>query len=416
MDDDAVPRALDALRAGRPEAALAPLHERLVRVPDDPAALRLLSVAHLQRGALVEAEAAARSAAVVAPDSPEVLYQLGQALHARGDHDGARQAWEGVVARRPGFAPAWTNLGRIHDDAFRHEDALHCFDRALALGGDEPLVHTNRGNALMGLGRWLEAVGAYDAALRTDPGTWPAALGKTTALVELGQFEAARAVPVAGTPADRGDLEVHTLARPAGDLQLAWFAGRHPRPDLLRAEAEAVVAHVARALDGGHPVTVPVDVGFCALTLRPRGQGLDLLVPDLSRDPMRHRTALAEVLLQSRVMAGMLGARVRQPPSPVGWLHTVTLDPDALDADTVALARLPPVDPADSGWRLAAVPGAGHAPVRLPVAVLLQARPALTRALTLPTAWTARYEGDALVSACDASGVERLASVGPAAM
>jgi hypothetical protein len=219
---------------------------------------------------------------------------------------------------------------------------------------------------------------------------------------------------VQGTPADRGEVCEHVQPRLGGDLVLRWVTGRHPHPHLLKAEAEALGRRVSAALDAGATVDRPIEVGLAPVTLRAAGERLVVCIPDVHRDPLRHRTGLVSPYLQGMVMAGMLGARVKQPPSPVGWLQSLEIPPDVFDQQRVVMRRVPPVDPHDSGWRASGARPSQLPPARLPISLLLKIRPSLSSCLSLPTAWTAAYDGERMVSARDASGAERLASTGPA--
>jgi len=401
-----------ALRAGRLDDGLARLRALLDDHPTHPEALRLLSVAYHQAGDLERSLQAARSAAVVGPSVASAHYQLGLVCFDRGDRDGAVEAYTRALELAPHLTPAWINLGRIHDEAFRFDQALACYDHALALEPDELVAHTNRGNTLLGMERFVEAAASFARAAAIDPNHWPARLGQASALAELGHLDQVAALPVAGTPADRGPLRECVRSCVGGDIVVRWFDGRHTRPEWLAHEAEQLGARVAAAVDGGAAVDQPFDIGLCPASLRPEGDRFVVCVPDLRRDPVRHRTAIASFYLQSVVMAGVLGATVRQPPAVVSWLQTVSVGANALDAQAVVLVREPPVDPADSGWRIDGGPDTAER-LRLPIATILTVRPMLARAFTLPVAWQVRMDGDRMVSARDASGQERLASTGP---
>jgi len=403
---------LALLRAGRPAEAVSTLQAHLARSPTDGLALRLLSIAHHQLGRGRAALEAARSAVVARPDDASIQYQLGITAFDEGSIDEARQAYERAVQLRPGLAAAWTNLGRIHDEAFRFDQALACYERSLALAPEVAVTHANLGNTLLALERYAEAQGAFERAVAVDRTHAPALLGLSTALAEQGRVDAVAQLPLEGTPADRGALREHVTPWAGGDVVVRWFEGRHRRPEWLAHEAEQLGRRVVQALDDGAAVDGPVGLGFCPATLRPEGQRLVVCVPDLRRDPVRHRTSLASFYLQAVVMAGVLAAQVRHPPALVSWLQTVRVHPDALDLDQVALVRHPPTDAADSGWRLAPVSPRPAEPLRLPISVLVKVRPMLTRPLTLPVAWSVVMEGDRMASVRDASGQERL-STGP---
>ncbi|HEX9023096.1 MAG TPA: tetratricopeptide repeat protein [Geobacteraceae bacterium] len=66
-------------------------------------------------------------------------------------------------------APTLTNLGATLDNEGRHEDALTCYQAAIAHDGTLAITHYNMGNTLKNLGRPEEAQRAYEQALLLNP-------------------------------------------------------------------------------------------------------------------------------------------------------------------------------------------------------------------------------------------------------
>lgn len=85
----------------------------------------------------------------------------------------------------------WSNKGAAFDVLGRHEEALGCFDRALAIDPRNALVWNHRGAALGGLGRHEEALVCYDKALEIDTRDAKAWFNKGNALADLGRMEEA---------------------------------------------------------------------------------------------------------------------------------------------------------------------------------------------------------------------------------
>ncbi|MBE9605203.1 tetratricopeptide repeat protein [Acetobacteraceae bacterium H6797] len=79
--------------------------------------------------------------------------------------------------------------GNILHEMGRFEEALACFDQALALAPADATALSNRANALMALGRHEAAMESHDRALAARPDDADAAFGKACALISLGQFE-----------------------------------------------------------------------------------------------------------------------------------------------------------------------------------------------------------------------------------
>ena len=94
------------------------------------------------------------------------------------------------VSRRPGF---WNGLGRDFAAREQYEDALACYDQALALRADIPPIWNNRGNALRNLDRLDEAEKSLREALRLRPDFANAHNNLGRVLDDLGRFEEAEA-------------------------------------------------------------------------------------------------------------------------------------------------------------------------------------------------------------------------------
>jgi tetratricopeptide (TPR) repeat protein len=95
-----------------------------------------------------------------------------------------------IESRRPGF---WNERGRGLAARQRYEEALECYDHALAIRGDIPQIWANRGRALRNLDRLDEAETSLREALRLKPdfANGHTELGRV--LDCLGRFEEAEA-------------------------------------------------------------------------------------------------------------------------------------------------------------------------------------------------------------------------------
>ena len=94
------------------------------------------------------------------------------------------------ASRRPRY---WNELGRGLAARERYEEAVACYDHALAIRGDIPQVLTNRGRALRNLDRLDEAETSLREAVRVKPDFANAHNELATVLDYLGRFEEAEA-------------------------------------------------------------------------------------------------------------------------------------------------------------------------------------------------------------------------------
>jgi protein O-GlcNAc transferase len=109
-------------------------------------------------------------------------------------------------------------IGRGLAERGRHEEALACYDRALAIRRDVPQLLSNRGNALRNLGRFDEAETSLREALRLKPDFANAHRNLGRVLVDLGRWEEAAA-------------SVRTALRLQPDLPDALYDLGEPKPN-----------------------------------------------------------------------------------------------------------------------------------------------------------------------------------------
>jgi hypothetical protein len=87
----------------------------------------------------------------------------------------------------------WNEIGSGLAKRGRHEEALACYDRALAIRRDIPQLLSNRGNALGNLSHFDEAETSLREALRLKPDFANAHRNLGRVLVDLGRWEEAAA-------------------------------------------------------------------------------------------------------------------------------------------------------------------------------------------------------------------------------
>ena len=131
IEDDPVEarltEGLRAERAGAPDEALRRYDEASARAPTFYLPWLLGALAETEPRAALER---LRRAAELAPRSCRTLYELGVRLHALGDEDGARAAWERCRVLAPAFGAAETRLAELADARGHLEEACRRFEEA----------------------------------------------------------------------------------------------------------------------------------------------------------------------------------------------------------------------------------------------------------------------------------------------
>ncbi len=169
-----------ALRSGRYEDAIS-LYARLAgREPASVAAVRGWARALSEVGRYAEAEDVARAHARSFPESPELWNTLGEALYARGEIEGAAEAFSRAIRGAATDAPdARLNLGILRYDRGEREAALAEFDYFIDYYNRSSSLTSEELTAVASAVRYLgvddpqlyqDALRAYDEAIEADPG------------------------------------------------------------------------------------------------------------------------------------------------------------------------------------------------------------------------------------------------------
>jgi TolB-like protein len=132
-----------------------------------------------------------RLALSIDSDDPEALSILGHATASlSGDIDAAREMVDRAVTRNPNSDLAWVQRGYAYQLAGQREEAIRSFERAIRLSPFDPwlfLRFTGMGVALIGLGRFDEAVAAAKKALSQNQTYGAAYRCLAAALAHLGR-------------------------------------------------------------------------------------------------------------------------------------------------------------------------------------------------------------------------------------
>jgi tetratricopeptide (TPR) repeat protein len=120
-----------------------------------------------------------------------VWHKRGNGLAGAGRLEEAIRCYDEAVALDPRLAVAWHNKGHILYKMGRHEEAIRCYDRALELNPRDARAWCNKGISLNSLGRYEDAVCSYDEALAFDPRDATAWSNKGNCLDLMGRREEA---------------------------------------------------------------------------------------------------------------------------------------------------------------------------------------------------------------------------------
>jgi tetratricopeptide (TPR) repeat protein len=131
-------------------------------------------------------------------DSPVAYLDLGNALLAKQDREGAMRCFRAAFDLDPKFAPAHIGVGRVLMEKKDFEGAIDRYRTGIHLDSKSAVAHYNLGRALREVGRARrdnkaleEAFRCYRIALDLDPGFAPAQNGMGNALWDKNDPEGA---------------------------------------------------------------------------------------------------------------------------------------------------------------------------------------------------------------------------------
>jgi tetratricopeptide (TPR) repeat protein len=117
-----------------------------------------------------EAVSYLRAAAVLRPESPGAILNLGRVLQTAEKVDEAIAAYEQAIRLKPDYVMAYSNLGSALCDAERPDEAIGACREAIRLNPDYHEAHTNLGRSLLKTGELDAAIAALREAMRLEPG------------------------------------------------------------------------------------------------------------------------------------------------------------------------------------------------------------------------------------------------------
>ena len=166
--------AMDAMKAGQHDEAIAKFNEVIAKVPGCADCYYNIGVAHTQKQRPVEAEAAFKKTIELKPDSAEAYTGLANLYNGQKKFDLAAEAsakasqFSGGAAGG-GSAEASFNQGVILFNAGKFAEAKPQFEAAVKADPNMAMAHYQLGMTDLNTGDFAGAVTALEAYLKVDP-------------------------------------------------------------------------------------------------------------------------------------------------------------------------------------------------------------------------------------------------------
>ena len=123
-------------------------------------------------------------------EDDEAWFILGELVEEESPED-AEAAYARCLKFNPRNIGCWLNRGNTLLSLGKYKEALLCYDRAIAIRDDLPTAWNNRGIALKHLGRYEDALRSYNMALKLDGNFKDAYLNKAILYFDLKRYEEA---------------------------------------------------------------------------------------------------------------------------------------------------------------------------------------------------------------------------------
>ena len=175
------------LKAGRHAELETRTHLLVKRYPDAGFIWMLLGASLQSQGK--DALPVLQRAAALLPGNIEVHNNLGHALQAIGQLDGAAASYRRVLEIKPDSADAHFNLGNVLYKLGQLDGAAASYRRALEIKPGYAKAHCNLGSSLQGLGQLDNAIASYRRALEIKPDYADAYLNLGVISCKLGQLD-----------------------------------------------------------------------------------------------------------------------------------------------------------------------------------------------------------------------------------
>jgi len=124
-------------------------------------------------------------------DDMDFLLELGISLAKQSKLRTAEAVFNRMIGLNEKSIEGWTNKGIVLAFGNQHDEAIHCYDKAIEIDPNYAVAWMNKGLTLEKLGKYDDAVQCYDKAIELDSQNWIHLYNKGTTLLHLGRHNEA---------------------------------------------------------------------------------------------------------------------------------------------------------------------------------------------------------------------------------
>ena len=184
-------KAIKAMNSGKPLEAERLFKDVLKELPNNIAALNLVTIVLVSMERHAEAEAFISKAIKLNQSSDVSYYNYGLISKRLGKSEQALEQFNKAIHLNAQAPETWNNRGTVFNDLKQYENAIADFNQAISLAPNYSEAFCNKGKSLGFLKRYDEAFEAYDKALAIKPDLAEAWLGRGFVFTELKRYDEA---------------------------------------------------------------------------------------------------------------------------------------------------------------------------------------------------------------------------------
>ena len=184
-------KAIKAMNSGKPLEAERLFKSVLKELPNNIAALNLVTIVLVSMERHAEAEAFISKAIKLNQSSDVSYYNYGLISKRLGKSEQALEQFNKAIHLNAQAPETWNNRGTVFNDLKQYENAITDFNQAISLAPNYSEAFCNKGKSLGFLKRYDQAFEAYDKALAIKPDLAEAWLGRGFVFTELKRYDEA---------------------------------------------------------------------------------------------------------------------------------------------------------------------------------------------------------------------------------
>ena len=199
---------------------------------------------------------------------------LGFALNGLDAHVEAFPHFKTAIELRPNYAEAYLGIAKVHQERHDLAAAEKAARHGVLLGAEKPDMHNVLGGILMEASRTQQAMECFDSALALDPTLTTALLGKGNLLMEMGDMAAAEAHMLQALEGSSNKQQIaarfsliQVKKVQAGDANMAALLAAYEAGNLSKSDLQYMHFALGKCYDDTkqYDLAMPHFIAACAL-------------------------------------------------------------------------------------------------------------------------------------------------------